>query len=111
MREVEQGYVWQGLQARNLRCSRLDGAETGTNDYWCSLDNSTGIRHMFEHLQHNFNQLFRRKDYMHHQQAEGMDEMEFTEAESNMNGKNKEFYPYFSRPEFDVKLLFFRSRF
>ena len=30
-------------------------------------------------------QLFRRRSFLHWYTAEGMDEMEFTEAESNMN--------------------------
>lgn len=29
--------------------------------------------------------MFRRKAFLHHYTEEGMDEMEFTEAESNMN--------------------------
>ena len=31
--------------------------------------------------------MFRRKAFLHWYTGEGMDEMEFTEAESNMNGK------------------------
>lgn len=29
--------------------------------------------------------MFRRKSFLHHYTGEGMDEMEFTEAESNIN--------------------------
>jgi hypothetical protein len=31
--------------------------------------------------------MYRRKAFLHWYTGEGMDEMEFTEAESNMNGK------------------------
>lgn len=36
-------------------------------------------------LTHNFSEMFRRKAYLTYYTSEGMDEMEFTEAESNMN--------------------------
>ena len=36
-------------------------------------------------LSENFTALFRRRAYLHYYVENGMDEMEFTEAESNLN--------------------------
>ena len=38
--------------------------------------------------------MFRRKAFMHYYTGEGMDEMEFTEAESNMNDLISEYQQY-----------------
>ena len=38
--------------------------------------------------------MFRRKAFLHWYTAEGMDEMEFTEAESNMNDLVSEYQQY-----------------
>ena len=40
---------------------------------------------MFKELGDSFMSMFRRRAYIHYYLAEGMDEMEFTEAESNFN--------------------------
>ena len=36
-------------------------------------------------LAERFTELFRRKAYLHYYTSDGMDEMEFTESESNLN--------------------------
>jgi len=43
------------------------------------------ISGLFRRLGEQFTALFRRKAFVHHYTREGMDEMEFTEAESNAN--------------------------
>ena len=43
------------------------------------------IRDMFQKVSDKFTNMFRRKVFLHWYTGEGMDEMEFTEAESNMN--------------------------
>ena len=40
---------------------------------------------MFKRVGEQFTSMFRRKAFLHWYTGEGMDEMEFTEAESNMN--------------------------
>ena len=40
---------------------------------------------MFKQVGEKFNALFRRKAFVHWYHAEGMDEMEFSEAENDMN--------------------------
>ena len=41
---------------------------------------------LFKRVSEQFTAMFRRKAFLHWYTGEGMDEMEFTEAESNMNG-------------------------
>ena len=41
-----------------------------------------------------FTSMFRRKAFLHWYTGEGMDEMEFTEAESNMNDLVSEYQQY-----------------
>ena len=47
---------------------------------------------MFKELGDAFMSMFRRRAYIHYYLAEGMDEMEFTEAESNLNDVISEYY-------------------
>ena len=49
------------------------------------LGNSTSINNIFKRVGEQFTAMYRRKAWLHWYTAEGMDEMEFTEAESNMN--------------------------
>merc|ERR1711918_107397 len=58
------------------------------------LGNSTAIQEMFKRVAEFFTQMFRRKAFLHWYTGEGMDEMEFTEAESNMNDLVSEYQQY-----------------
>lgn len=49
------------------------------------LANNSVIKEIFNEVAHSFTSLFRHKAFLHWYVNEGMDEMEFTEAESNMN--------------------------
>ncbi|KAL8244897.1 hypothetical protein R6Q59_011155 [Mikania micrantha] len=49
------------------------------------VENSTSIQEKFWRVSEQFTAMFRRKAFLHWYTCEGMDEMEFTEAESNMN--------------------------
>ncbi|KAI3898262.1 hypothetical protein MKX03_011330 [Papaver bracteatum] len=49
------------------------------------IGNSTSIQEMFCRVSEQFTAMFRRKYLLYWYTGEGMDEMEFTEAESNMN--------------------------
>lgn len=49
------------------------------------IGNSTSIQELFKRISEQFTAMFRRKAFLHWYTGEGMDEMEFTEAESNMN--------------------------
>ena len=49
------------------------------------MSNNTGLETPLKVLGEKFTMMFRRKAYLSHYTNVGMDEMEFTEAESNMN--------------------------
>ena len=49
------------------------------------IGNTTAIQSVFRRIADRFSAMFRRKAFLHWYTGEGMDEMEFTEAESNMN--------------------------
>ena len=56
--------------------------------------NSTAIQELFKRISEQFTAMFRRKAFLHWYTGEGMDEMEFTEAESNMNDLVSEYQQY-----------------
>jgi len=58
------------------------------------IGNSTSIQEMFKRVSEQFTLMFRRKAFLHWYTGEGMDEMEFTEAESNMNDLVSEYQQY-----------------
>ena len=58
------------------------------------LGNSTAIQEIFKRISEQFSAMFRRKAFLHWYTGEGMDEMEFTEAESNMNDLVSEYQQY-----------------
>eukprot|EP00958_Prasinococcus_capsulatus_P012399 scaffold1236_cov503-Prasinococcus_capsulatus_cf.AAC.4 len=49
------------------------------------IGNTTAIQDVFRRIAEQFSAMFRRKAFLHWYTGEGMDEMEFTEAESNEN--------------------------
>jgi hypothetical protein len=49
---------------------------------------------MFKRVGEQFTAMFRRKAFLHWYTGEGMDEMEFTEAEANMNDLVAEYQQY-----------------
>jgi tubulin beta len=58
------------------------------------IGNSTAIQELFKRIAEQFTAMFRRKAFLHWYTGEGMDEMEFTEAESNMNDLVSEYQQY-----------------
>ncbi|XP_041804332.1 tubulin beta-2B chain-like isoform X6 [Chelmon rostratus] len=58
------------------------------------IGNSTAIQELFRRISEQFTAMFRRKAFLHWYTGEGMDEMEFTEAESNMNDLVSEYQQY-----------------
>lgn len=58
------------------------------------VGNSTAIQEIFKRVGEQFTAMFRRKAFLHWYTGEGMDEMEFTEAESNMNDLVSEYQQY-----------------
>jgi len=58
------------------------------------IGNSTAIQELFRRINVQFTSMFKRKAFLHWYTGEGMDEMEFTEAESNMNDIVSEYQQY-----------------
>merc|ERR1712050_620884 len=58
------------------------------------IGKSTAIQELFKRISEQFTAMFRRKAFLHWYTGEGMNEMEFTEAESNMNDLVSEYQQY-----------------
>ena len=65
------------------------------------VGNNTCIQHLFVRVGSQFSAMFRRKAFLHWYTGEGMDPMEFTEAESNMNDLISEMVQYQDAPTED----------
>ncbi|XP_035828312.1 tubulin beta-4B chain [Aplysia californica] len=64
------------------------------NEALYDIGNTTAIQELFKRISEQFTAMFRRKAFLHWYTGEGMDEMEFTEAESNMNDLVSEYQQY-----------------
>merc|ERR1711948_129737 len=69
----------------NLKCAICDIPPKGLKMSVGFLGNSTCMQEVMKRVAEQFTAMFRRKAFLHWYTGEGMDEMEFTEAESNMN--------------------------
>jgi tubulin beta len=58
------------------------------------IGNTTAIQEVWKRIGDQFSSMFRRRAFLHWYTSEGMDEMEFTEAESNMNDLVSEYQQY-----------------
>jgi tubulin beta len=78
----------------NIKSSVCDIPPKGLKMSNTFIGNSTCIQEMFKRVSEQFTLMFRRKAFLHWYTGEGMDEMEFTEAESNMNDLVSEYQQY-----------------
>jgi tubulin beta len=78
----------------NIKSSVCDVPPTNLTLAVTFLGNSTSIMEMFKRVIEQFTLMFRRKAFLHWYTGEGMDEMEFTEAESNLNDLVSEYQQY-----------------
>jgi tubulin beta len=78
----------------NIKSSVCDVPPSGLTMAVTFLGNSTSIMEMFKRVIEQFTLMFRRKAFLHWYTGEGMDEMEFTEAESNLNDLVSEYQQY-----------------
>merc|ERR1712132_12158 len=78
----------------NIKASVCDIPPKGLKMAACFLGNSTAIQEMWKRVSEQFTAMFRRKAFLHWYTGEGMDEMEFTESESNMNDLVSEYQQY-----------------
>jgi len=78
----------------NIKSAVCDIPPPGLKMATTFVGNSTSIQEMFKRISEQFSAMFRRKAFLHWYTGEGMDEMEFTEAESNMNDLVSEYQQY-----------------
>jgi len=78
----------------NIKSSVCSVPHTGKKLSATFIGNSTSIQELFKRVGEQFTAMFRRKAFLHWFTEEGMDEMEFTEAESNMNDLVAEYQQY-----------------
>jgi tubulin beta len=78
----------------NIKTSICNIAPAGMKASSTFIGNSTSIQELFRRIGDQFTSMFRRKAFLHWYTGEGMDEMEFTEAESNMNDLVSEYQQY-----------------
>lgn len=78
----------------NLKASICDVPPPGMKMSSVFVGNSTAIQEAWKRVAEQFTCMFRRKAYLHWYTGEGMDEMEFTEAESNLSDLVSEYQQY-----------------
>jgi len=78
----------------NIKSSVCDIPPKGLPMSVTFIGNSTAIQELFKRVNDQFTAMFRRKAFLHWYTGEGMDEMEFTEAESNMHDLISEYQQY-----------------
>jgi len=78
----------------NIKSSVCDSPPKGVPMAVTFVGNSTAIQELFKRVNDQFTAMFRRKAFLHWYTGEGMDEMEFTEAESNMHDLITEYQQY-----------------
>ena len=78
----------------NIKTAVCDIPPRGLKMAATFIGNSTSIQDLFKRIGEQFTVMFRRKAFLHWYTGEGMDEMEFTEAESNMNDLVSEYQQY-----------------
>merc|ERR1719333_837354 len=78
----------------NVKSSVCDIPPKGLKMASIFIGNSTAIQELWKRVSEQFTGMFRRKAFLHWYTGEGMDEMEFTEAESNMNDLVSEYQQY-----------------
>eukprot|EP01133_Synstelium_polycarpum_P012644 gene12644-14852_t len=78
----------------NIKSSICDIPPKGLPMSVTFIGNSTAIQDLFKRIATHFNSMFKRKAFLHWYTLEGMEELEFTEAESNMSDLVNEYQQY-----------------
>jgi tubulin beta len=78
----------------NIKSSVCDVAPPGVALSIAFVGNNTAINSIFQRVGDQFRAMFKRKAFLHWYTGEGMDEMEFSEAEANMNDLSAEYTQY-----------------
>ena len=96
MREIHQRYAPYFVEwiPNNITTSVSSVAPAGSPMATTFLGNSTAIQDVFSRVSEQFEVMFRRRAYLYWFTSEGMDEMEFTEASSNLSDLITEYQQY-----------------
>jgi tubulin beta len=78
----------------NVKTAVCDIPPVGLKMSGTFIGNSTAIQELFKRIGEQFQAMFRRKAFLHWYTGEGMDDMEFTEAENNMTDLVAEYQQY-----------------
>ena len=78
----------------NVQTAVCDVPPLGLDMSATFIGNTTSIQELFKRVSDQFTVMFRRKAFLHWYTGEGMDEMEFSEAESNLNDLLSEYQQY-----------------
>jgi len=78
----------------NIKTSVCNIAAPGSSMTATLVANSTSINQLFLRTSEQFSTMFSKKAFLHWYTGEGMDEMEFTEAESNLHDMISEYQQY-----------------
>ncbi|CAF1026385.1 unnamed protein product [Adineta steineri] len=78
----------------NLKTAVCDIPPRGLKMSATFIANTTAMIDLWKRVAEQFTAMFRRKAFLHWYTGEGMDEIEFTEAESNMNDLVSEYQQY-----------------
>lgn len=78
----------------NVQLAQCDIPPRGLKMAVTFIGNSTAIQEMFKRVSDQFTAMFRRKAFLHWYTGEGMDEMEFTEAECVQDSQEIYIYMY-----------------
>lgn len=78
----------------NIKTSVCDIPAAGEKVSSAFIGNTTAIQSIFLRVGDQFRAMFKRKAFLHWYKGEGMDELEFTEAESNMSDLVSEYQQY-----------------
>merc|ERR1712164_212860 len=78
----------------NVKSAICDIPPKGLKMATTFIGNTTAVQETWKRVAEQFTAMFRRKAFLHWYTGEGMDEMEFTEAESNMNDLVSEYQQY-----------------
>lgn len=88
----------------NIKTSVCDIPAKGEKISSAFIGNSTAIQSIFVRIGNQFRAMYKRKAFLHWYKGEGMDELEFTEAESNMADLVSEYQQYGEATAQDVNL-------
>jgi len=78
----------------NIKSSHCKISHKGTPQSCTFIGNTTAIQGIYARIIDQFRNLYNRKAFIHWYVGEGMDEMEFTEAESNVQDLINEYQQY-----------------